>query len=376
MGLLQALKMARSLPELLAAQPPYEVASPWGPYPSHLNAVVWPDIVGQEWLPLTRIEAMAVPAVARARRLICGSIAQLPLRAYRGDTLLDTQPIWIDRSDGDVPAFHRMLWTVDDLMFYGWSLWRVHRDAKGQVSHAVRVVWDRWEFDTVGRIVVDGALVDAHDYCLIPGLDEGLLYFAQRAIRHAAKLIRAADTAADTPTAQLELHQTNDAPMTREQVEQLVTDWAAARRGQNGGVAYTNQAIETKEHGSIDGQLLVEGRNAAAVDIARSTGIPASLLDASMPTASLTYQTAAGRNGELVDYGLSPYLAAISARLGMDDISPRGTRIEFDLERFTGPVQSAVAAQDDDGPAPNPGPDAADPAPASGPVPTKAGAQQ
>lgn len=358
------MRLARSLPELLATQHPLEVASPWGQYPSHLNAVVWPDIVGQEWLPLTRTEAMSVPAVARARHLITGSIAQLPLRAYRGDVLLAEQPRWIDRTDGDISPFHRMLWTVDDLFFYGWSLWRVERDAQGAVIAAARITWERWEFDTVGRIVVDGEIVAEREYCLIPGVHEGLLYFAQRAIRHASKLIRAADNAANTPSAQLELHQTNDAPMTDAAIAELVAAWAAARRGENGGVAYTNSAIQTKEHSSIDGALLVEGRNAAAVDIARSAGLPASLIDASMPTASLTYQTAAGRNGELVDYGLSPYLGAVSARLGMDDIAPRGTRVAFDLEAFTGPVQSAVAVQDDGGP--EPGPAAAD-LPAAGP---------
>ncbi|MBF6085291.1 phage portal protein [Nocardia cyriacigeorgica] len=300
---------------------------------------------------MTRVEAMSVPAMARARRIIAGSIARMPLRAYRGDELAGDQPRWLDRTDAAVSPFHRMLWTVDDLLFYGWSLWSLSRDASDRVSSAARIPWDRWDFDTFGRIEVDGELVADRDVCLIPGVDEGVLYFAQTAIRHAAKLIAAADKVADTPAANLELHQTTDAPMTTEARDELIASWAAARRGANGGVAYTNHAIELREHGAPHEHLLIEGRNAAAVDIARAAGIPAASIDATGPTASLTYETTEGRNQELVDYGLAPYMSAISARLGMDDMVPRGNRIAFDTEDFVGPTVR-VQVPDDGGPAP------------------------
>ncbi|WP_330182816.1 phage portal protein [Nocardia sp. NBC_01503] len=353
MGFLASLKAVRSLPELVAgsASPnTLTVSSPWSAYPSHLNQVVWPDLVGLEnVLPMTRIEAMSVPAMARARRIIAGSIARMPLRAYRIDDLLSQQPEWLTRTDGPVSPFHRMLWTVDDLLFWGWSLWSLTRDGAGAVVSADRVPWERWEFDTVGRIVIDGELVADTSVCLIPGVDEGLLYFAQRAIRHAAKLIAAADKVADTPSANLELHQTTDAPMPQPEINALVSQWAAARRGANGGVAYTNHAIELREHGAPNEHLLIEGRNAAAVDIARAAGIPATVIDATGPTASLTYETTAGRNAELVDYGLAPYMSAISARLGMDDMVPAGVRIAFDPEEFVGPAVR-VQVPDDGGP--------------------------
>lgn len=353
MGLRTALGLARSLPDLLAAASPLtnptpQVASPFAPYPNHLNSVVWPDLIGVENLPLQRAEAMTVPAVARARRLLCATVARLPMHAYRGDDLLGDQPRWTDRTDGPLSPFHRLLWTMDDLMFYGWSLWGVRRDFDGVVIAADRVAYDRWSFDAAGRIEVDGELVADSSVILIPGLDEGLLVFAARTIRHASALIRAATVAAETPSAQLELHQTNDAPMTDDDISQLVSAWAAARRGTNGGVAYTNSGIEVKEHGAASEHLLIEGRNAAAVDVARAAGIPASLIDATGPSASLNYETASGRNVEFVDYGLAPYLSAISARLGMDDMVPRGVRIQFDLSDFTSAAAGPVSVQDDD----------------------------
>lgn len=352
-GILQTLRLAASLPELSAARTSLpnrvNVASPFAADPNHLNQVVWPDLVGLEnVLPMTRIEAMAVPAMKRARQIICTSIARMPLRAYNGEALAVSQPRWIDRTDGALSPYHRMLWTIDDCLFYGWSLWTLTRGADGQVLTADRIAWERWDFDAVGRVEVDGELVNELDVCLIPGIDEGVLYASARSIRHASKLIRSADVAAETPSAQLELHQTSDHELPRDKVLELVNDWAAARRGKNGGVAYTNSAIEVREHGAADAHLLVEGRNAAAVDVARAAGIPASLIDATGPNSTLTYETTEGRNAELVDYGLAGFMAAVSARLGMDDMSPRGMRMAFDLTSFVQSGALAVNPQDDD----------------------------
>ncbi|SDU50499.1 phage portal protein [Gordonia westfalica] len=328
------------------------LASPFAPHPSHLATVAYADIFGgRPPAALTRAEAMSVPAVARSRHLIAGTIGRLPLRVLRGDTVIET-PSWVDRTDSELSPFHRLLWTVDDLMFYGWSLWRVRRGAEGAVTHADRVPFDGWAFDTSAEgatiITVDGDPVPANSVALIPGAHEGLLEFAARAVRHASMLVDAADRAAETPTPNVELHQTTDAPLTKTEISDLVAEWAKARRGVNGGVAYTNKAIEAKFHGEVSAQLLIEGRNAAAVDIARVVGIPASMIDATGPSASLTYETSQGRNAEFVDYGLAPYMAAITARLGMDDLLPRGQRIEFDLERFTNAALTSLGTQDDD----------------------------
>lgn len=346
------------------------LASPWAADPSHLASIVYKDIFGDTAVPaaMTRAEAMSVPAVARGRHLVAGTIGRLPLAVYRGEDTIDT-PGWIDRSDADLSPFHRMLWTTDDLIFHGWSLWSVIRGGDGLPTRADRVPFDDWTFedDATGAtvIAVNGRVVARDSVCLIPGMHEGLLAFAARTIRHASMLVDAADRAAETPTPNVELHQTTAAPMTHAEITELVNQWAAARRGKNGGVAYTNAAIEARFHGEVSAQLLIEGRNAAAVDIARSLGIPASMIDATGPESSLTYETTNGRNSEFVDYGLAPYMAAITARLGMDDMLPRGQRIEFDLENYTGTALASLGTQDDDNglpPAtPHPVPDPTDP---------------
>ena len=331
MGFLDTVRDALALPAAAAA-PPLE--SPWAS-PNHLLPVLVDDRVADT--NVTRSTAMRVPAAARARRLIAGSIARMPLVATVDGIPLDRQPLFLSRTDGPVSPFHRMVWTIDDMLFYGWSLWAVRRDVDGRVVQADRVPYADWDIDANGAVLYGGRQVDESEVCLIPSIDEGVLTTAADAIRHAASLNKAAARAANTPTANIELHQTGGVALNNEEIKALVESWAAARRGDNGGVSYTNQSIEVREHGSFDAHLLVDGRNAAAVDVARAMGIPASMLDAQLPHASMTYRNADNlRNGEFLDHCLAPLMAAVAARLGMDDMVPRGVAVEFDTRSLTG----------------------------------------
>lgn len=337
--------------------PPMQLRSPWAPYPSHLETLVWSDIFDRDVMPLTRAEALTVPTVARARRLIAGSIARMPVRVWRDDQ--DVTPLWLTRTDRGVHPWHRMIWTIDDLIFTGWSLWELERGAENEVLHAERIRPDRWEIDQDGRVKIDDQHVDADDVALIPGPDEGVLTFGAASIRHASKLIRAADRASDTPTPTVNLHQTNEYRLDSTERDDLIARWAAARRGENGGVAFTSAGIEAREMGAIDGHLLIEGRNAASVDVARTMGIPASMVDATGPKASLSYETADGKAQELIDYGLAPYMSAVTARLSLDDLIPRGHIVRFDADRIVGAVadQDVDEARDQLPPAITPAPD-------------------
>lgn len=327
------------------------LASPWAPRPTHLEPVIAADLFGDDAKrTITRADAMAVPALARARALITTTVARLPVHATRAGVPLDDQPRWIDRTDGPVSPFHRMTMTVDDLLFYGWSLWAVERDYDGRAIAADRVPIHRWTIRDDGTIVVDDHHVPDRDVCLIPGPHEGILTFGADTIRHAVAVLDAVARAAETPAAQVELHQTNDAPLTAEEADRIRQSWIAARRGRNGGVAFTTAGIEVRDHGAPIADLLVDGRNASAVDIARMCGIPASMVDATLSGSSLSYQNTASRMNELVTFGLAPFMAAIAGRLGMDDMVPRGVRIEFDMAETVAPI-SKFTVPDDDQPA-------------------------
>lgn len=352
MSFLDRVRTALAAPA--AAQGQVRFLSPYDDV-NHL----WP-IVAPDWLPaagVTRAQAMSVPAIKRARGIICTSIGRMPLVAYRGDTPLPVQPNWIDRTDGPVSPYHRMVWTVDDLLFYGWSLWAVARGAAGNVIAADRVPFDQWHIDSDGVIMFttpDGTQTpaDPRSVILIPGSDEGMLAATPQTIRHAADLLAAASKASETPSAYLELHQTNEVPMTDTAVRDLIDRWAAARRGDNGGVAFTSSGVEVKEHGSYSEHLLIEGRNAAALDVARAMSLPGSAIDATVDKASLNYENAESKAADLIDYGLSAFMSPIVARLGLDDVVPNGVSVRFDLAAETG--TGATQGTPDDGSASTP----------------------
>lgn len=346
MGILGTIRDALALPAMAsgvdASRAPLE--SPWAS-PNHLVTIDRPDIPGT----LTRATAMAVPAVARARRLIVGTIARCPLEARQQGERMEDQPRWITRTDGNQSPWYRMIWTVDDLLFYGWSLWGLERDRDGRVIRAERIPFDWWAVDGDGDITIKNRKANPEEVCLIPGPDEGLLNFAATPIYHAYRLQTLANRAAETPNAQLLIKQTQGAPMSAEAQRELINSWVAARRGQNGGIAFTNQAVEVEELGAANEHLMIEGRNIAAVDIARAVGIPALMIDAGVAgTGTVTYKNAQARNLELVDYSLAPMMAAVAARLGMDDMVPRGTAVAFDLTDLTGITVGEVDVPDDD----------------------------
>lgn len=345
----RTLRSVTTTPQVHAhLSPAPQIATPFATQPSSLSTIVWADLLDLEGIPTTRAEAMSVPAIAKARHVVAPKLASYALQCWRattdeaGNITRDDQlptPRWVTRTDDGISPWHRMLWTADDLIFSGWSLWQVSRGFEGELLSAMRVGMDRWTFDKDWNVLVDSKPLPASQALLIPGPHEGILTYGRRAIRHAEQLLSAAATAGHNPTPMLELHNTGDRELTDAEIDALTARWAEARRGENGGVAYTNRSIEAKPHGSIDAHLLVEGRNAAAVDCARTVGVAAAMVDATVPKASLTYETQQGRGLEHTEYGVEPYAEAIAARLSLDDVVPRGQRMRFDFGTDLGAPQ-------------------------------------
>lgn len=323
---------------------------------SHLERFDTSAFEGWVW-PLTRERAMRVPAVARARHLLAGTIAPLPLRVLRRDnSLIDAQPYWCYGTDGQLgdvtldqavawglsyqSPYQRMLWTVDDHFFHGESLWLATAlsDVDKRPLRAARVPMDHWSVDNEGRVVdLDSRPFPEDRVIYLPGPHEGLLNYASGTIRQASDLEAVAADVARHPI-RFELHQTSGTTLNASERAELVTE-ARAALAKNDGILFTNPAIETKEH-KLDSssELVIAGRNAAALDIARHASIPGAMLDATTEGSSLEYQTTEGRNQQFLDYGVSLYLAAIDARLSMDDIVPAGQHTTFDLTTLTSPA--------------------------------------
>lgn len=311
------------------------VASPWAG-PSTLHRIVLDDILGQDTSTVSRAQAMSVPAVAKARHLICTTLARQPLKAYKDGVPFDEQPNWLTRTDTGEPPRLRMLWTIDDLLFSGWSLWATNRGSEGQILDARRVPVDRWTFDTEWRVKVDETYPDADEVLLIPGIGEGLLIEAARTIRGAINLETQWSARVKNPVPIVELRYTGTEDLTKTEMEDIRDTYVTARSDENGVIMVTPGGFEMHAHGDQALELFVEGRNAASLDVARYANMPATAADASAVNASsVTYQNVMAGRTELHDYTLRGWALPVEERFSMDDCVPRGQYVAFDLSALT-----------------------------------------
>lgn len=356
MGILDSFRSARELTAAAAlldvqaafASDPstFPIATPWGS--ADLARIVYEDVFGSDVPANSRSAAMRLPGMARARNLVVSTISGLPFAALRRDEVLPS-PSWFTACHDGSTWQHRLAWTVDDLIFYGWSLWEAVRGVDRFPLSFARINRERWSLDADNMLTLDGQVVrDTRDLILIPGLHEGVLTYGCDTIRDATALYRTVRERLNNPVPQVDLHQTGGKQLNADEIKDLRDDWAAARSGLNGGVAYTNEWIEAKPFGSGGENLLIEARNAAALDLARLVGVHAGMVDATTPKASLNYETSTGRNEEFVDLDLALYMLPITARLSLDDVTPHGQRVAFDTANLTTPTRPSTGPATDD----------------------------
>lgn len=324
------------------------LASPMATTPSHLEQFVFADLIGDTPAasrPLTRAAAVSVPAVAAARHMVTGAIAACPLDAG------PYPAAWITDA-GMLSPWHRMLWTVDDLIFHGWSLWRITRDTTGAAIRAERIEPQHWRFNKTGGVET---LTPAETWeplpaatgLLIPGPHEGILTIGRDTIRAAQALAATARERSEHPEALVELHYTGELALTHAEIQELLQGYLKARAATGGrAVSFTPKNVDMRIHAADANALIIDGRNAAALDIARMIGIPAGMIDATVNTASLTYATAEGNNAQFIDYGLRKYMDAIAASLSLDTLTIKGQSVTFDTTPLRNPAPAGETVGD------------------------------
>ena len=334
MGILGWLGVGKRTSDLLSSGT--GLTSQW--QSGELHQIVLSDIIGVDVLaklPLDRSMAITIPAVSKARNLLVSTIAKFPLRCLDTKGLVTNQPSFMYRTDSNVTPYERMAWTVDDLVFYGYSLWKVRRGAKsenakyGPILSAEYVPMRDWEI-TNGNIQIDEQDVDELDVILFNSPFEGLLTIGNRTLRGAIDQEEAWTGRARNPIPLIELHVTEEGALTDKEIQALVAAWSAARRNVNGAIGYTPASMSIETHGEVAADLMVEGRNAVRTDVGSFLNIRASMLDGTMGIDSLTYSTSAGEKNSFYEFDLPFWTDPIQARLSMDDVVPRGQRIRFD----------------------------------------------
>jgi hypothetical protein len=336
----------------------YGIASPWAE--TSLAPVVISDVFGFDIakLPMTRELALTVPAVAKARNLIVSNIAGLPLEALHGEGPLSpaTQPAFLYRSNTPVTPYDRMASTVDDLIFYGKSLWLVERGTLQEGSaHApiLSAEWcppEMWKIEN-GAVVVNDVPQGEEAYILfnVPRFP-GLLKWGVTTLNGARDTEQAWTDRMKSPMFMVELHRIEDGNLSQEEADAYVAAWRAKYvAGGNSAVGYTPPEIEIKTHqGSMGAaDLFLESRNAIRIDVASFLNIPAVAMDASLAEASLTYSTTEGNRNVFFDE-LKFWTQPIEAQLSADAVVPRGQRVRFDKGEQTAAVASPTDAPEQD----------------------------
>jgi HK97 family phage portal protein len=296
----------------------------------------------------SRHDAMTVPAVSRARNLIAGTIAAMPLEMFVTDLVTQERrqvpPLpWVEQPQVDMPRLTTLAYLVDSLWFYGRGYLMVTevyaedgRPRRFRWVDPLLVTFDvDLETQLVTRYYVNLTPTPATgvgSLIVFTSIDEGLLNRAGTTIRTCVELERSALEFARNPAPAITLKNTGmDLPA--DQVQSLLDRWRESRRASGGAVAYLSAALEMDSVGFSPRDLaLVEAREFQVLEIARATGLPAGLLSADV--GSMTYQNVQAERRALLDLALAPFMTAIEQRLSMDDVTPRGTTLMFQPSDF------------------------------------------
>lgn len=298
---------------------------------------------------VSRDEALQVPAVLRARNLVAGTLATLPIHIHDKERRVATPTTLLEQIDPDLPNVVTFAQIYEDLMFESVSWMRVtergwhgyptaarhvpvrsvHVSGSGDLPSTMRITADI-PFPAGGQVFIDGVPVRDEDVIRFDSPNPPLLRHAARAIRAALRLDQAAARMSDEPVPLGYLAPKEGVdPGTKEEIEEILNEWEDARRRRVWG--YVGAAMELKTlQWNAEQMGLADQRQHAVLEIARAAGVDPE--DLGVSTTSRTYQNAEHRRLDLLDFTLGAYVTAVQQRLSMRDVLPRGyfAKVKFD----------------------------------------------
>jgi HK97 family phage portal protein len=303
---------------------------------------------------IDRSQALGVPAVVRARNLICGTIAAMPLELYRKSTGEELgKPIWLDQPAFNQPRSVSIAYTVDNLLFFGVSYWRVTeryqedlRPARFEwlAHHRVTPQYNK-DATEIESYLVDGYPVSNNDMVTFQGLSDGILTMGGRVLQAALDLEKASAIAASTPMPSGYI-KNSGADLDPKEVQGLLSAWKQARA--NRSTAYLTSTLEYNPVSfSPKDMMYNEAIQNLATEIARLCNVPAYYVSAEMNN-SMTYANVQDERKQFLSLSLQPFISAIEDRLSMDDITARGNVVKFDIDKNflrTDPLQELAVIE-------------------------------
>ena len=295
---------------------------------------------------VSRSVAMQVPAIKKARDLICNGIGQLPLVMYGPDGKAVDWALFNQFEAGTARSVS-LTRIVEDMLFDA-RAW-LHTTHIGWHNLPVEVLRLDAETVTVQPKLVNVGYGTATVWPDIPGLtrvdspNDGLLSLG-RAIRTLVLLESGALNAVlGLPPNDYFTPSEGVDPADDADIVAILDAWATARQQRR--TAYVPAALDYHSNAFNPEQLqLVQAREFAITEVARMTGIDADEL--SVPTTTRTYFNGQDRGRERVRNVLGPYMRAIEDRFSMDDVTPRLHVVRFDPSAYF-QMDDLAAAQAD-----------------------------
>jgi hypothetical protein len=296
------------------------------------DAESWNALVGgYANATVSRREAMSVPAVKRARDVLC-RLGSLPLKTINnaGEPIKRQLLIQPEKFCGYTRTYSLSM-VVDDLLFYGRCLWRVSdRDYTGYPTAVERIARGRWTVDDVtGQVQVDGDKLDPLDAIVFTSPNDGLLTVGGGAIRALIALEATAQQRINQPAALEYFRSTSGADPDPEDVANFLADVASARKSNVSGWLPSDVERIPTEAVTPEALQLQSARDYSVLEVSRLTGLSPVWLG--VPVSTRTYANAQDEKRDLIDFVASPYLATVEERLSLGDCTPGGQRVRFNL---------------------------------------------
>jgi hypothetical protein len=312
------------------------------------------EIAGLSGARVSRRDALRATAVLRARNLIAGTSATLPLQLRSRSTREVDDREWLGVQPHPLLESTVMFAsTFEDLLFDGVSHWRVTRRSNGYPVEAYRIdpvavastfistelaerVSEDLQFPPGAPVIVDGeALSSPGEVIRFVSPNPPLLVHAAKAIRTVLLLDQIAAGYAEDPLPfGYFTDSTEEEVLEDEQISEVLSRWERARRSRRWGFVGSGLELHSLEWPTPEQLQLIESRNHAVLELARATGLDPMDLATNVEGTSHTYQNAEQRRLDLIDFVSMPYIKAVEDRLSMDDICPRDLHATFDVSGF------------------------------------------
>jgi hypothetical protein len=304
--------------------------------------------------PITRARAIRIPAMRRGRQIIAGTIGGLPLQALRPGAGGQLEVVergatatLLGQLDPRTTRQWTLTWTVDDLLFGGLSWWRkLTVDADGWPLTVERLAPGRVTIS--GRqAYVDGQPVEDAELIRFDGPDDGVLSEGRESLQTCLLLEAAARrNATGLPPMDILRPAEGASDLTETEARELLDEWRTLRA--ENGTGWLNRAVEHETVGfDAKAAQLIETRQHQAVEVARMLNLDAQELNAPAATG-MTYTNTEAKRRDLLDLSLAPYMSAITQRVGMPDVTPRGQVVRLDTTGFLrGTTADAISAATD-----------------------------